>query len=360
MAILNGFYAGPRVFNGQGPSTQPSLLWTAQTGDAILCSPAVGPDGRLYVGSKDKRLYALDTATGEVLWSKPTLYPFYYNSAVVDKAGNIYAPGWQTMSWDPDGNERWRTRLTGIVKSSSWLGSQGDLYVTTSPTLGDETGTLYKLDTSTGEVLWSLPVEGAREIMSTPVEVYGNKICFAGPDGTVYGVDKASGEVVTSVALGGLMKCRPGVSPDGKLVHVTTLNNDVNQNRIVALNTGSSNWSVAWDFSPGGMYLSTLTEPLCATSGSHVYAGWYRLLCVSSGRMVWQSDELRYATRLIVDGAGQLYVGRESRSLSAISSNGQLLWTLEDLGLGAGAVIGDEGEIFFGGADGTIYAYGAS
>jgi len=36
-------------------------IWEFETGDAVTSSPAIGSDGTLYIGSLDKKLYALKT-----------------------------------------------------------------------------------------------------------------------------------------------------------------------------------------------------------------------------------------------------------------------------------------------------------
>src|SRR5262245_24817857 len=50
------------LFHGQG-----GVKWRTQTGDAVRSSPAV-TGRRIYVGSGDGHLYALDRATGSVVW----------------------------------------------------------------------------------------------------------------------------------------------------------------------------------------------------------------------------------------------------------------------------------------------------
>ena len=42
---------------GQKPGT---VLWEFKTGEVVF-SPAIGPDGTLYVGADDKKLYAIKT-----------------------------------------------------------------------------------------------------------------------------------------------------------------------------------------------------------------------------------------------------------------------------------------------------------
>ena len=36
-------------------------LWEFETGDDVFSSPAIGSDGTVYVGSNDKKLYAIKT-----------------------------------------------------------------------------------------------------------------------------------------------------------------------------------------------------------------------------------------------------------------------------------------------------------
>jgi outer membrane protein assembly factor BamB len=47
------------------------VLWTAPTGSLVQSSPAYF-SGRLYVGSRDYKLYALNATTGAVLWATTT------------------------------------------------------------------------------------------------------------------------------------------------------------------------------------------------------------------------------------------------------------------------------------------------
>jgi outer membrane protein assembly factor BamB len=47
------------------------VLWSYQTGNYITSSPAV-MDGKVYIGSWDKKLYCFDMMTGDVLWNFTT------------------------------------------------------------------------------------------------------------------------------------------------------------------------------------------------------------------------------------------------------------------------------------------------
>jgi outer membrane protein assembly factor BamB len=48
------------------------LLWEFETGSYVSSSPAIGPDGTVYVGSRDKKLYAINGKSGVKLWEFKT------------------------------------------------------------------------------------------------------------------------------------------------------------------------------------------------------------------------------------------------------------------------------------------------
>ena len=49
-----------------------TVLWEFETGGGVYSSPAIGPDGTVYVGSSDKKLYAINGKTGVKLWEFET------------------------------------------------------------------------------------------------------------------------------------------------------------------------------------------------------------------------------------------------------------------------------------------------
>src|SRR5205823_6225337 len=80
-------------------------------------SPAVVPDPLVYVGSDDRKVYALDPATGAIVWATPLQGPVKASPAVV----------------------------RGVV----YVASNGD--ATGVP------GAVYALDGATGAILWTHP-----------------------------------------------------------------------------------------------------------------------------------------------------------------------------------------------------------
>ena len=65
--MFRGAPALTGVASGNLPD-KPALLWTFKTQGAIRSSPAIA-QGRVFVGSNDRHLYALDFATGKQIWA---------------------------------------------------------------------------------------------------------------------------------------------------------------------------------------------------------------------------------------------------------------------------------------------------
>jgi outer membrane protein assembly factor BamB len=146
-----------------------AIVWQADLAAAIPGSPAIGPDGKLYVGSLASKLEQFDPKTGEHqsvlnveywLWSTPvrdgnTLY-------VGDLKGNFYA-------YDAASNTlNWSIQPDGAITANAIL--QNDHLL-----LATESGSLYAIGKD-GKTLWSEKVGG--KIYTTPV-VAGDLILVA-------------------------------------------------------------------------------------------------------------------------------------------------------------------------------------
>jgi len=54
----------PNKSKPKPPPIKPgTVLWEFETGDWVYSSPAIGSDGTVYVGSHDKKLYAIKTGS---------------------------------------------------------------------------------------------------------------------------------------------------------------------------------------------------------------------------------------------------------------------------------------------------------
>ena len=70
----------------KAPDTN-NVLWSYKIGDSVWSSPAVA-DGKVYIGSRDNKVYCLDANTGGYIWSYETGSSVSSSPAVAD--GKVY------------------------------------------------------------------------------------------------------------------------------------------------------------------------------------------------------------------------------------------------------------------------------
>ena len=71
----------------RGPET-PELKWEYETGGVVQCSPTIGSDGTVYVGSEDANLYAINP-DGSLKWKYET-GDWVFSSPAIGSDRTIY------------------------------------------------------------------------------------------------------------------------------------------------------------------------------------------------------------------------------------------------------------------------------
>ena len=59
------------IYDAAGVAGLHGVIWTFRTGGAVISTPAVA-DGRVYFGSFDSNVYALDASSGALVWKFTT------------------------------------------------------------------------------------------------------------------------------------------------------------------------------------------------------------------------------------------------------------------------------------------------
>ena len=59
--VVVGYKTTPRGINQTSKVKVGTSIWEFEKGDFVKSSPAIGPDGTVYVGSHDEKLYAIKT-----------------------------------------------------------------------------------------------------------------------------------------------------------------------------------------------------------------------------------------------------------------------------------------------------------
>ncbi len=68
-----------------------TVKWKYETGNSLFASPAIGSDGTIYIGSEDRQFYAINS-DGTLKWIVPTQADFT-SSAAIGADGTIYVAG---------------------------------------------------------------------------------------------------------------------------------------------------------------------------------------------------------------------------------------------------------------------------
>jgi outer membrane protein assembly factor BamB len=146
-----------------------ALIWQFQTGHSVWGAPTY-KDGRLFITSLDRSVYVLEAETGELIWQR-TLDGAVASQAVVNEdlvyvssfARSVHALSVET------GEEQWRAAADDWVWGAPVL-DNGILYFASAQ------GDVHAVNAQTGEELWRQEILGA--IQTTPV-VHGDMLYVA-------------------------------------------------------------------------------------------------------------------------------------------------------------------------------------
>jgi outer membrane protein assembly factor BamB len=160
-------------------------LWEFATGDKIWSTPAVSDD-TLFIGSFDKKLYALNAATGDKKWE------FAAEGAIISTPlvhnGTIYIGSFDRHLYAvnvADGSLRWK------FMGGNWFWAKPVVYGNTiyAGCLDDK---VYALQVSTGDKVAEFDLRSP--VSSSPV-VVNSSIIFASRKGVVFSIDTGTNEL---------------------------------------------------------------------------------------------------------------------------------------------------------------------
>jgi outer membrane protein assembly factor BamB len=234
LLLVAGFEGDLVAFETHTPGEAPR--WRFHPDSTIYGQPAFDPQtGRIYFGSSDKRLYALDTR-GLFLWSFQTednvaARPLVVGDLVVaaSEDGKVYGLDART------GAQRWTFEAGDAIVSWPAL-VQGTVAI------GSDDSTVYGLDPATGEQRWTLAAGGAVEAPIVVDESDG-QVYVASRDGTLAAFAPAACtetcEAVWSVKPGGALRAAPLIVDD-RIVVI----DDFGQAIAVTKEDGKRLWAV--------------------------------------------------------------------------------------------------------------------
>ena len=180
-----------RLFAGQG-----GIKWQTRTGDAVRSTPAVTAR-RIFVGSDDGSLYALDRTSGAVVWRFAAGGPVSASPAVA--RGLVVAATLDGRFFAVDertGALRWSIRTGPALPLNTAPAGAWDLYASSPTVVGDtiviggQDGGIYALDLRTGKQRWRVQTGG--RVRATPA-IHDGVVVVGSWDGRLYARELATG-----------------------------------------------------------------------------------------------------------------------------------------------------------------------
>jgi len=175
----------------------------------VFSTPVVTVDGRVYFGGQDGFVTALDADTGAQRWQY-TVRADVDGSGVIGPDGALFigADDGRIYALRSDGSLRWSFVAQRDIRSSLGIAPDGTIYATSFDT------NLYSI-APTGEVNWVLPTGGI--IHSSPVVDANGTVFFGSQDDRLYAVSPA-GEVLWALELGADVDSSVAISESGTII----------------------------------------------------------------------------------------------------------------------------------------------
>ena len=329
-------------------------LWRVQLThghSANPASPAVAPDGTIYVGSPDGSLYAVEPR-GVVKWRYVT-GGAVQSSPAIAADGTIYFGSNDSCLYalNPDGILMWKYVTGGVVLSSPAIAADGTIYV------GSEDYFLYALNAD-GTLRWRYAASGAG--VSSPAVAADGTVYFGADDHSIYALSPNGTQKWHYVSGIGGAFASPAVGSDGAIYcgarvaewggFLCSLNPD-----------GTLRWSFMADGAIGSSPAIGVDGTVYfGTSGSSWWGGYSRLYALNAdGTLKWFSEPNGPAggSSPAVSSFGPIYFGE--LGLHAVYPDGtsKFLYRPTDYyGYVSSPSIGLDGTLYFVCDDGYLYA----
>jgi outer membrane protein assembly factor BamB len=266
---------------------QGGLKWIFDINCEIKSSPAIAADGTVYFGSRNRKFYAL-TPAGKLKWMFPT-------GGWVDSSPAIAADGTVCFgsadksfyALNPDGSEKWKFPVGAKVDSSPAIAADGTIY------FGAHDKKFYALNPG-GRLSWAFLTGGP--IVSSPAIGANGIIYFSSLDGNLYALTP-SGSELWHYHSGSTTDSSPVIDEDGNIC----IGNNVNT--LIVTPGGKLSWGL-------GSAVPMNTCQAAVTGEFYFSRPWRQMLGITlNGKLAWQMDlPANVSASLVVGADGTFYV----------------------------------------------------
>lgn len=173
---------------------QSSLVWDFPTDGGVYSSPVVD-DSTLYIGSNDSCLYALNKENGRLKWKFRTggeikSQPLLYDGSVIFNStdGFVYSIDKRNAQ------EQWKFKTNGEKRLDMWdYYLSSPVYSDNKVFVGSGDGNIYAIEPSSGTLIWKFKTDAI--VHATPL-VYSDKVYVGSFDGHFYALSANNGDLV--------------------------------------------------------------------------------------------------------------------------------------------------------------------
>ncbi len=340
------YYIRAETFGSGGKFTL-SLVdaaWQYATDDPIDTSPAIGPDGTIYLLDEFGLLHAVRT-DGTRKWRTGAITGYAYGgSLAVGPDGTLYAGDdfGYVYAINPDtGARKWRFETGDFIWAAPAVAADGTIYAKS------DDGVLYALNPD-GTKKWQFSIPGDTYASPT-VGADGTIYIGSGGDNALYALNP-DGSQKWKADLGATIYSSPAIAADGTLY---IANYD---GRCFAIR---ANGSELWHFDTGSPMSAS---PVIDTRGDVLFASYDKKLYAlnpTTGAKRWEyaTGDIIRGTAPVVADDGTIYLGGDDGLLHALAADGTLIRTYATAGPIISAPIISGGRLYVGSSDGKLYAF---
>jgi outer membrane protein assembly factor BamB len=295
-----------------------AVVWTFQTGGWVDSSPAVTTDA-VYFSSRDGWLYCVKRDTGELLWKYHT-GGTDCSSPVVDDGMVFCASAFPNkFSYCLDagtGREKWRSETEQMVYSSVAVMGSG-LYV------GANDGNVYCLDKNSGVVKWTYHTAG--DIYFATPSLGSDRLFIGGGnfDWNVYALRLTTGEVLWKQGVPDRQPTPTYISSVAASQESIFIVSGYRQQYLYCLNPGTG--ALKWKAALGSATRLGFSSSPCVTQDM-VYVvsakGRVSAFEMTTGRELWSHDAAADVLASPAVADGKLYVGTLDGRMLAFKEEG--------------------------------------
>jgi outer membrane protein assembly factor BamB len=411
-ATFHGSNARTGVYDTAGPATFNAVQWRFKTGGPVIASPAIS-QGIVFIGSSDGVFYAIDQRTGQQKWKVALTEPISSSPAIGDGLvyflsydGVFYALATETgqIKWRfaTGGERRFEAKgIHGMTPETQLIADPMDLFLS-SPAVdhnrvyfGSSDGHIYSLNAATGVLLWSFDTGAV--VHASPAVVDGT-VYIGSWDSYLYALDAETGlqkwrfksgedpvnhnqegfQSSPAVANGTVyVGCRDGhvyavdARTGKKKWDYSTSQSWVNgtpavRDGIVYVGTSDTHKFLALDAGSGRLRYAVDTHALmfgsAAIGGKLVYVGAFNgrlnALDIATGELVWQfqTDGATADPLKVLSATGDFSKPAMAPTFGNFMDMTVHLYKIFSVGAILSSPVIDQGSLYFGSADGNIYA----